>query len=272
MIPASPTLARITLSAMACSLIACAALPATARLAEAAEQNAPVVCFAASSLATALDAVARAWMAATGKRLACSYASSAVLARQIEAGAPADLFASADRAWTDWAAARHLLRPGSLIAPLGNRLVLIAPRGESVALRIAPGFPLAQALGSGRLAMGNPATVPAGAYARAALSALGVWGAVQEHIIATENVRAALAFVARGEAPLGIVYETDALSGPNVEVVDAFPAETHPPIVYAFAITAASRNPDADAFLAYLRTPTALSMFAAHGFTVRAEP
>lgn len=269
----SPNLAQTILSAAAFSLITFAALPAHEKgFAGAGGQNTPVVCFAASSLAAALDVVARAWTAATGNRVACSYASSAVLARHIEAGAPADLFASADRAWTDWAAARGLLRPGSLIAPLSNRLVLIAPRGEKVALRIAPGFPLGQALGSGRLAMGNPASVPAGAYARAALVALGVWSEVEGRIIATENVRAALAFVARGEAALGIVYETDALSTPSVETVDVFPAETHPPIVYAFAVTASSRNRDAEAFLAYLRTPAALSIFAAQGFTVRAEP
>ena len=120
--------------------------------------------------------------------------------------------------------------------------------------------------------MGNPSTVPAGAYARAALTALGVWSEVQGRIVATENVRAALTFVARGEAQLGIVYETDARSEPRVEVVDMFPADTHPPIVYAFAITAASHHPDAETFLAYLRTPAALSIFATHGFAVRAEP
>jgi molybdate transport system substrate-binding protein len=269
-----PSRARLVCFALAWALVAPAGSAAEdeSGAAKAGRPGQPVLCFAASSLAGALDAVGRAWKTATGKRLSCTYASSSVLARQIEAGAPADVFASADRAWTEWAAARGLLRSGSEIAPLSTRLVLIAPRAEPIALRIAPGFPLAQALGSGRLAMGNPASVPAGAYARAALTALGVWGDVQGRIVATENVRAALAFVARGEAALGIVYETDAMSEPRVRILDVFPAETHPPIVYAFAITAASRNPDAGALLEYLRTPAALSIFAAHGFTVRAEP
>jgi molybdate transport system substrate-binding protein len=258
---------------LACRLLAVAALACSAQHgAIAGEQKPTVLCFAASSLATALDALGRAWTASTGKRLACSYAASSVLARQLEAGAPADIFASADRAWIDWAAARYLLQPGSEIAPLMTRLVLIAPRDESIALHIAPGFYLARALGSGRLAMADPQSVPAGVYARAALTALGVWGEVEGRIIAAANVRAALALVSRGEAPLGIVYETDALSEPRVRIVDVFPAETHPPIIYVFALTAASRAPDAAAFLAYLRTREALSIFAAHGFVVREEP
>jgi molybdate transport system substrate-binding protein len=269
-----PCLARLVCFALAGALVALAG-PAPedgSGMAKAGSPTKPVLCFAASSLASALDAMGRAWTAATGNRLSCTYASTSVLARQIEAGAPADVFASADRAWTEWAARRGLLRSGSEIALLSTRLVLIAPREEPTAVRIAPGFPLAQALGSGRLAMGNPASVPAGAYARAALTALGVWGEIEGRIVATENVRAALAFVARGEAALGIVYQTDALSEPRVRILDVFPAETHPPIVYAFAITAASRNPDAGALLEYLRTPAALSIFADHGFTVRAQP
>lgn len=237
--------------------------------ASAAAQERPVAVFAAASLQTALNAVAEDWRRETGKRVALSFASSSALARQLEQGAPADLFASADSDWMDWAEIRGLIRAGTRRSLLGNRLVLIEPADRpATALTIGPGFPLAAAIGDSRLATGNPQSVPAGRYARAALTALGVWEQVAPRIAGAENVRAAMALVARGEARFGIVYETDARSEPRVRVVGAFPATSHPPIVYPFAVTAASANPVAPAFLDHLRSPAALRIFAAEGFSI----
>ncbi|OLD92829.1 MAG: molybdate ABC transporter substrate-binding protein [Alphaproteobacteria bacterium 13_1_20CM_4_65_11] len=194
--------------------------------------------------------------------------SPSTLAKQIENGAPADLFISADPEWMDYLEQRKQIRPGSRSNLLGNSLVLVSPAGSTVPLTIAPGFPLAAALGDGRLAMADPAAVPAGMYGKAALEKLGVWPSVANRIAAAENVRAALLLVGRGEAPLGIVYGTDAAIEPRVRVIATFPPDTHPPIVYPIALTASSENPNAPALLAYLHGAAARAQFQKAGFTV----
>jgi molybdate transport system substrate-binding protein len=247
-------------------LLSFAAWPA---LAQSSAETRPVVVFAAASLQTALNAIGAEWTKETDKRVTFSYAASSALARQIEQGAPADLFASADLDWMDWAQERRLIRAETRRSLLGNRLVLIEPADRpATALAIAPGFPLAEAIGDSRLATGNPASVPVGKYAQAALTSLGVWDEVRSRIAGADNVRAALALVARGEARFGIVYETDARTEPKVRFVAAFPEASHPPIVYPFAVTAGSANPDAAAFLDYLRGPAAIRIFEREGFTI----
>ncbi|MBA4757358.1 molybdate ABC transporter substrate-binding protein [Sphingosinicella sp.] len=231
-----------------------------------AQSAAPVV-LAAASLQEALSEAADAWARQRHPRPVLSFAGSSALARQIEAGAPADLFISADEAWMDRLEQRSLLAPGSRRVIAGNRLVLIAPSDSPVKLRIAKGFPLARALGSGRLAMADPAAVPAGRYARAALEALGVWAAVEPRVVRSENVRATLALVERGEAPLGIVYATDAAASRKVRVVGVFPASSHPPIRYPAARLRTAKAKDAPAFLAFLGSRQARVIFARHGFS-----
>ena len=223
--------------------------------------------FAAASLKTALDAIAADWQAGTGARVTISYAASSTLAKQIENGAPAGLFISADQDWMDYLQSRKLIDPKTRIDLLGNSLVLIAPADSTVTVTLTPGFPLAAMLGDGHLAMADPDAVPAGRYAKAALSALGVWQAVAGRIAAAENVRAALLLVARSEAPLGIVYRTDAAAEPSVRIVAIFPPDSHPPIVYPMALTIAP-SPEAPAFAAYLRGPAARRVFEAQGFTM----
>jgi molybdate transport system substrate-binding protein len=227
-----------------------------------------VLVFAAASLQTALDELAPRVEAATGVQVRASYAASSTLARQIENGAPADLFISADRDWMDYLAARALIQSGTRVDLLGNHLVLIAPAGEPSTLHVAPGFPLAAALGAhGRLAIADPDAVPAGKYAKAALTALGVWDSVAGRLARAENVRAALLLVERGEVPLGIVYRTDAAVDPGVVVVDRFADGTHPAIVYPAALTRqAHRN--AAAVLAFLQGTTARAVFERLGFEV----
>jgi len=229
---------------------------------------ATIAVFAAASLKDALDDQARQFEARTGDKLVVSYAASNALARQIESGAPADVFISADLDWMDYLDARALLAPKSRIELLRNRLVLVAPADSNIALPIAPGFPLANALGSQRLALANPDSVPAGKYAKAALQSLGVWDAVQSKVARTENVRAALVLVARGEAPLGIVYATDAAAEPKVRVVGTFAESTHPPIVYPVAVVAGTRPPAAAALVAYLASAQARPTWERYGFTV----
>ncbi|HEX6957925.1 MAG TPA: molybdate ABC transporter substrate-binding protein [Ferrovibrio sp.] len=231
--------------------------------------------FAAASLKAALSEVDAGWTAQqrAGKReddgVKVSFAGSSALARQIEAGAPADLFISADLAWMEYLAQRRLVRPGTRVDLLGNRIVLIAPARSALQARIAPGFDLAGLLGAGgRLAIADTDAVPAGRYGKAALQALKVWPQVERRLVQAENVRAALAFVARGEAPLGIVYATDAAAEPKVRIVDAFPEETHPPIVYPAAVLAASRHPAAAAYLSYLQGAAARTVFEKNGFTL----
>ena len=227
----------------------------------------PVLVFAAASLQTALDAIAARWRADAHRQATVSYAASSTLAKQIANGAPADLFISADLKWMDYLEQHGLIDPRSRVDLLGNSLVLIAPANTASSGKIASGFPLAKWLGGGRLAMADPAAVPAGIYGKQALQRLGVWQSVEAHIAAAENVRAALLLVARGEAPLGIVYRTDAASEPAVRVIGTFPADSHAPIVYPMALTKTAQ-PDAAAFAAHLRGPVAGELFAAQGFTV----
>jgi molybdate transport system substrate-binding protein len=235
-------------------------------------QDKPVLVFAAASLKTALDKIAGKWRAETGKPATISYAASSTLAKQIENAAPADLFVSADEEWMDYLQQRNLIDPASRIDLLGNRLVLVAPKDSKIETMIAPGFPLAALLGGGKLAMADPNAVPAGKYGKAALTKLGVWPAVAGQVAAAENVRAALLLVARGEAPLGIVYQTDATAEPGVRIVAAFPSDTHPPIVYPLALVAGGNNPDAPALAGYLRSAAARALFEAQGFTVLDKP
>ena len=223
----------------------------------------PVYVFAAASLKGALDEVARAW---PGPRPVLVYGASSRLAQQIERGAPASIFISADQQWMDYLATRGAILPDTRRNLLGNRLALVAPRASTVQLRIEPNMPLVQALGGGRLALGDPAHVPAGLYARAALEKLGLWDSVRGRLAPAEDVRAALALVARGEAPLGIVYQTDAAAEPAVRVVDRFDASLHPPIVYPLALVKGARDAARD-FAAYLQSSAAARIFIRYGFT-----
>ncbi len=236
------------------------ALPARA-------QAADLLVFAAASLKDALDAVLADYGQGGGATVA-SYASSSTLARQIEQGAPADVFISANPQWMDYLAERGLIRPESRADLLGNGLVLVAPKASDLALEIAPGFDLAGALAGHKLAMGDPDHVPAGIYGKAALESLGVWAAVAPAVVRAEDVRAALALVGRDEAPLGIVYSSDALADPSVRVVGTFPPDSHPPIVYPVAIVADSKHPAAAGLVAYLQTAPAAALFERYGFRV----
>ena len=233
----------------------------------AAQSTGPTV-FAAGSLKNALDEIDAAWTTKTGKTVTVSYAASSALVKQIEAGAPADLFISADIPWMTHAAEKGLIRPDSRVDLLGNSLVLIAPATAAKAIDLGPGTALAAEVGDGKIATGDVATVPAGKYAKAALEKLGIWSEVEAKIAGTDNVRTALALVARGEAKYGIVYATDAKVEPKVAIVGTFPADSHPPIVYPAAITKDSTSPDAAAYLDFLKGPEAAEIFVAHGFSV----
>jgi molybdate transport system substrate-binding protein len=235
------------------------AAPATA------QQRGPLV-LAASSLQEALTDAAQVWSAKGHARPVLSFAASSALARQVEAGASADIFASADEEWMDYLQARRLLRNATRARLTENRLVLVAPARSPVRLRIAPGFKLAAALGNGRLAMADPVAVPAGRYGREALTALGVWPGVAGKVAAAENVRAALALVERGAAPLGIVYATDAMASRAVRIVGTFPASSHRPITYPVALLATSRHREAEGFRRFLISRQGRSILARHGF------
>lgn len=249
------------------TLLFCLFLALLTPVASAAER---VTVFAAASLKNALDDASAVWSSATGKQAAFSYAASSALARQIEAGAPADIFIPADTDWMDYLRQRNLIAPASEVRLLGNQLVLIVPASNPATLTIAPGFDLAGLLAGGKLAMGDVRAVPAGKYGKAALESLGVWDQVAGRVAQAENVRAALKLVATSEAAAGIVYQTDALAEPQVKTVGAFPASSHPEIVYPAALTAASTNPEAAAFLAFLQSPAAREIFTKHGFPVLA--
>jgi molybdate transport system substrate-binding protein len=240
------------------ALAAFMALPAAAE---------PVKVFAAASLKNALDAVAAAWSAAdASKSIVLTYAGSPALAKQIEQGAPADVFISADLDWMDYLDGKGLVKAETRKAFLGNALVLIAPKDSLAAIELKPGADLAGAISEGKLAVADLKSVPAGRYAEAALETLGLFAAVESKLVQAANVRVALALVARGEATLGIVYATDAEAEPGVKVLAAFPEETHPPIVYPVAIVAGSSNTDAEAFVAFPSSPEAAKIFAAQGF------
>jgi molybdate transport system substrate-binding protein len=228
--------------------------------------------FAAASLKNALDDVDAAFASATGIKVIASYGASSALAKQIEQGAPADVFASADLDWMDYAQQKKFIKDDTRINLLGNRLVLIAPKASPLGeVAIGPGFDLAALAGDGHIVTGDVRAVPVGRYAKAALEKLGAWTKAAPKMAMTENVRAALALVARGEAPLGIVYETDAKIEPGVKIVGNFPTDSHPSIVYPFAATGGAR-PQAARYLAYLRSAVAKSVFERYGFTVLAKP
>jgi molybdate transport system substrate-binding protein len=238
-----------------------AALPASAA------DNGTVTVFAAASLTDALNEIGRAYEARTGTHVVFSFAASSVLARQIENSAGADMFLSADLDWMDYLEKKNLIAPGTRRTLLGNHLVLIAPAGLKVNVKIAPHFDLSGALGNSRLALADPASVPAGKYGKAALTNLGIWGSVQDKLAIAENVRAALAYVARGETTLGIVYNTDAQIEPRVHVVGTFPDDSHAPILYPVALTKDARPGTAD-FEKYLESPAAKAVFEKDGFIV----
>lgn len=237
---------------------ACLAVPAALA--------AQVTVFAAASLKESLDAVARGYEAATGDKVVVSYAGSNALAKQVENGAPADVFISADSDWVAYLEKRGLTVPGSRRDLLGNDLVLVAPAASKVSLGLVPGVNLVAALGDRRLAIANPDAVPAGMYAKDALTMLGAWPAVAKRLAPTESVRAALLLVARGEAPLGIVYRTDALAEPRVRIVDKFPEATHPQIVYPVVRVKRGTSPSAQRFEDYLGSPQARGVFEHYGF------
>ena len=260
------TFSRRTLLVASAGVTAALLLAAPSEPIEA--QGSDVLVFAAASLKNALDAVNAQWTKETGKKAVISYASSAALAKQIEQGAPAQMFISADLDWMDYLAAKSLIKPDTRSNLLGNRIVLIAPKDKAQPVEIKPGFDLASVLGDGRLSMANVDAVPAGKYGKAALEKLGLWAGVSGKIAQAENVRAALLLVSRGEAPAGIVYQTDAAADPNVKIIGTFPEDTHPPIIYPIALTASATHPDAAAFLAYIGSEKAKPLFQAQGFTV----
>jgi molybdate transport system substrate-binding protein len=233
-----------------------------------ASKAAPVLVFAAASMKTALDAIAKAWRSETGKATSIVYGSSAALARQIEHGAPADVFISADLKWMDHLEKGKLIRPQSRENLLGNELVLIEPATAGSNLKIAPGFDLAGAVGEGRLAVCSIQSCPGGIYAKQALESLGVFAKVSPKLAQADNIRTALALVSRGEAKFGIVYATDAKADPQVRIVDIFPEATHSPIIYPGAVTADSKNPEAAAFLKSLTSTAASAILREQGFTL----
>lgn len=242
-------------------------------IAQSQAQPKELVIFAAASLKNALDEAASAWAKETGKPAPkISYAASNALAKQIEQGAPADLFLSADLDWMDYVAGKSLIKPDTRVSLLANRIALVAPADSTAKVTLAPGVDLTAALGAGRLAMGNVNSVPAGKYGKAALEKLGGWDKVRDKVAQADNVRAALLLVARGEAPLGIVYATDAAADPKVKVLATFPEDTHPPIIYPVAVLKDSTNVDAQGFLGYLRGAGPKAVFEKQGFTVLNKP
>jgi len=246
----------------------CLALSLTLAFAKDPAPAAPttVTVFAAASLKNALDGAAAAYKARTGVEAKLSYAGSLTLAKQIEAGAPADLFFSADAASMDYLASRNLIDPKSRANLLGNTLVLVAPKSSKIDHVALTKEGLSAAIGPGRIATGDVASVPVGQYAKAALTKLGLWEIAEPHFAFTDNVRAALAFVALEEATLGIVYATDAKSEPKVKIVAVFPEDSHPPIVYPIAVTASAKGDATAKFLAFLRSPEARAIFIEQGF------
>jgi molybdate transport system substrate-binding protein len=246
-------------------LLLCLAMVGPLPAAEAQEPQ--ILVFAAASLTDAMQQAGAAYEKTAHVKVKSAFDSSSVLARQIEAAAPADVFFSADTAWMDYLQSRNLIQVASRKDVLGNRLVLIAPGGSQIQLKIAPHFPLAAALGKGKLATGDPDSVPAGRYARSALTRLSVWDEVVPRLARAENVRIALQYVARGEAPLGIVYASDASADKSVRVVDTFPEDAHEPIVYPIALTKSAKS-QAEGFVAWLTGPQGRDIFARYGFTV----
>lgn len=241
-------------------LIALGATPALA---------APPLVLAAASLQESLTAAADSWVAKKHARPTLSFAASSALARQIDAGAPADLFISADEPWMDDVARHGLIKPGTRVSFLANRLVLVAPAASARPVAIRPGFPLAKLLGDDKLAMAEPGSVPAGKYGKEALTRLGVWDAVARKVASGDSVRAALALVERGEAPYGIVYATDALASKGVKIVGVFPERSHAPITYPVALLTAATSADAEAFRRFLISGAGKAIFKKYGFATK---
>jgi molybdate transport system substrate-binding protein len=253
------------LLALATLLFGAALLPAKA-------QDKSLTVFAAASLKNALDDINAAYTAKTGVKVAASYAASSALAKQIEQGAPADVFASADIDWMTYAIGKKTINEGTRVDLLGNKLVLIAPKDSDIStVQIGPGFDLAKLAGDGKITTGDVASVPVGKYAKAALEKLGSWNAAAPKFAMADNVRAALTLVARKEAVLGIVYETDAKVEPGVKVVGTFPQESYPPVTYPFAATATAK-PETAEYLAYVRSAASKGIFEKYGFTFLIRP
>ena len=231
-----------------------------------------ITVFAAASMKNALDEVDAAYTAKSGVKIVASYAASSVLAKQLEQAAPADVFVSADTAWMDYAIQKKAINEPTRVNLLGNKIVLIAPKDSKIdKVEIKQGFDLAKLAGNGRITTGDVTSVPVGKYAKAALEKLGAWDAAQPKFAMADNVRAALALVSRGEAVLGIVYETDAKVDPGVKIVGAFPEGSHPPIIYPVAATA-NANAETTAYLAFLRSAAAKTIFEKYGFTFLIKP
>ena len=256
---------------LACYLVA-ALIPFGSLCSTAFAQDKSLTVFAAASMKNALDDIDAAYAARTGVRIVVSYDASSALAKQIEQGAPADIFVSADTDWMDYAIARKTINEPTRVNLLGNSLVLIASRDSKLdQVTIGPGFDLAKLAGDGRIATGDVRAVPAGKYARAALEKLGAWQAAETKFAMAESVRAALTLVARGEAALGIVYATDAKVEPGVRIVGAFPPDSHPAIIYPVAATATAKG-EAAGYLAFLRSSAAKAIFEKYGFTFLVSP
>jgi molybdate transport system substrate-binding protein len=235
-------------------------------------QDKSLVVFAAASMKNALDDIDAAFTAKTGVNVSASYAASSVLAKQIEQGAPADIFVSADTDWMDYAISKENINEPTRVNLLGNSIVLIAPKNSKIDnVTIAPGFDLAKLAGDGKIATGDVKAVPVGKYAKAALEKLEAWQAAEPKFAIAESVRAALILVARGEAALGIVYSTDAKVEPGVKIVGTFPADSHPPIIYPVAATATAKAEATD-YLAFLRSSAAKTVLEKYGFTYLIRP
>jgi len=260
-------LTRKAIQAAVAATIVIAAAPLAAQA-----QDKSITVFAAASMKNALDDVDAAFTKQSGIKVVASYDASSALMKQIEGGAPADVIVSADLKWMDYGAQKKLIKDDTRVNLLGNTLVLIAPKDSKIDhVTIAPGFDLAKLAGDGRIATGDVKAVPVGLYAQAALKKLGVWSAVEPKMAMTANVRAALVLVARGEAPLGIVYATDAKVEPGVKIVGVFPDESHDPIIYPVAATVGAK-PEATRYLAFLRSQGAKTIFEAYGFAVLMKP
>jgi molybdate transport system substrate-binding protein len=260
-------LTRKAILAAVAATIVIAAAPLAAQA-----QDQSITVFAAASMKNALDDVDAAFTKQSGVKVVASYDASSALMKQIEGGAPADVFVSADLKWMDYGSQKKLIKDDTRVNLLGNTLVLIAPKDSKIdKVTIAPGFDLAKIAGDGRIATGDVKAVPVGLYAQAALEKLGVWSAVEPKMAMTANVRAALVLVARGEAPLGIVYSTDAKVEPGVKIVGVFPDDSHDPIIYPVAATVGAK-PEATRYLAFLRSQTAKTIFESYGFAVLMKP
>jgi molybdate transport system substrate-binding protein len=250
--------------------LATAAAVATPHWAAAQEKS--IIVFAAASMKNALDDIDAAFTKKSGIKVLASYAASSALMKQIEQGAPADVYVSADLQWMDYGSQKKLVQDQSRVNLLGNRLVLVAPKDSKIGdVAIGPSLDLAKLADGGRIATGDVRAVPVGLYAKAALEKLGLWASVEPKMAMADNVRAALILVARGEATLGIVYETDAKVEPGVKIIGVFPDDSHPPIVYPVALTI-NAKPEAAQYLAFLRTQAAKSIFEGYGFSFLIKP